>query len=304
MKRESDYGELQYIEVSRKYPVKDVTGYSHGADGADKVRKTRRRSRKCRLAKRLFALGVLLIVLLCVCDIYMDRLPADGSLPALQGTGEGSAELNSLQGEDIPEELLELLDRNPETYDFVAGYQSRADWLGQDIDLSEEYVAGEVPLLMQWDRRWGYEALGDTNIGLGGCGPACLSMAYIYLTGDTSGNPRVMAEYCESNGFYTAEGTEWSLWTLGVEALGLSGRELSLDEQIMRDALDQGGLIVCSMRPGDFTTTGHYILLRAYDENGFYVNDPNRRSNSEKQWTFEQLQYQIKNLWVLTNEPI
>ncbi len=53
------------------------------------------------------------------------------------------------------------------------------------------------------------------------------------------------------------------------------------------------------MRPGDFTTTGHFILLWGYDENGFFVNDPNRRSTSEKIWDFETLQPQIKNLWEL-----
>ncbi len=51
------------------------------------------------------------------------------------------------------------------------------------------------------------------------------------------------------------------------------------------------------MAPGDFTTKGHFILLRGYDENGFFVNDPNRKSNSEKQWDFETLSSQIKNLW-------
>ena len=67
----------------------------------------------------------------------------------------------------------------------------------------------------------------------------------------------------------------------------------------MRAVLDTGGLIVCSMAPGDFTAKGHFILVRGYDENGFYVNDPNRRSNSEKQWSYDTLSSQIKNLWAL-----
>ena len=67
----------------------------------------------------------------------------------------------------------------------------------------------------------------------------------------------------------------------------------------MKDALDAGGLIVCSMRPGDFTTVGHFIVIRGYDDGGFYVNDPNRRSNSGRQWDFDTLYPQIRNLWVL-----
>ena len=39
----------------------------------------------------------------------------------------------------------------------------------------------------------------------------------------------------------------------------------------MKQALDDGKVIVCSMGPGDFTTEGHFILIRGYDGNGFYV---------------------------------
>lgn len=61
----------------------------------------------------------------------------------------------------------------------------------------------------------------------------------------------------------------------------------------------QGQVIVCSMAPGDFTTTGHFILIRGYGKDGFYVNDPNRKANCEKTWDFETLQGQIKRLWAL-----
>lgn len=50
---------------------------------------------------------------------------------------------------------------------------------------------------------------------------------------------------------------------------------------------------------GDFTTTGHFILIRGYGKDGFYVNDPNHKSNSEKTWSFKELQKQIKCLWAL-----
>ena len=167
------------------------------------------------------------------------------------------------------------------------------------IDLSEDFVQGQVPLLMQWDRRWGYNIYGDSMIGLAGCGPVCLTMAYLYLTEDTSMTPRDMADFAYENGYYTSAGTSWSLWTQGAEKLGISGKELSLDERAIQRALDEGGVVICSMRPGDFTTTGHFILIRGYDKEGFYVNDPNRRSNSQRQWDFQTLQYQIKNLWAL-----
>lgn len=213
--------------------------------------------------------------------------------------GQGAKALLGGDLAEYSEELVELLEKNGETLDFVSGYPSREEYKNAPIDLSGDFVSGEVPLLMQWDRRWGYDGYGDSMIGLAGCGPVCLDMAYLYFTGDTDMTPREMAQFAYDEGYYTEVGTSWSFWTEGAKLLGLDGEELCLDENMMKRALDSGGLIVCSMRPGDFTTTGHFILLKGYDEEGFRVNDPNRRSTSGKAWDYETLRPQIKNLWVL-----
>lgn len=200
-------------------------------------------------------------------------------------------------GELYPEVLLEMLEKNEETYEYVTNYPNRDKYLGKEIDLSKDYESGKVPLLLQWDLRWGYDAYGAEMIGPAGCGPTCMTMAYLFLTGDTSMNPRRMAEYAYNNGYYTEAGTSWSFFTEGASGLGLQGNEISLSEAAMKSVLDNGGVVVCSMRPGDFTTTGHFIVIRGYDEKGFYVNDPNSRKNSEKQWEFDTLNPQIKCLW-------
>lgn len=210
-----------------------------------------------------------------------------------------SAAMSDETVSSIEADLADLLEKNPEAADFVACYPDRADYLGKDIDLSDDIVIGQVPLFLQWDKRWGYTPYGDNILGLAGCGPTCLSMAYVYFTHDLNGNPAALAAYSEQNGYYTKEGTSWSLWTEGVQALGLQGEALPLNKKSMQQALDQGGLIVCSMRPGDFTTTGHYILLCGYDESGFQIKDPNRVSNSSRTWDYDVLSSQIKNLWVL-----
>ncbi len=210
--------------------------------------------------------------------------------------------LNIGSAGSVLEELEELLENNEEAADFVTCYEEREVYMDQPVDLSEDFEPGAVPLLMQWDKRWGYEPYGDSIIGLSGCGPTCLTMAYLFFTGDTAVNPRKMAEFAFDNGYCTAEGTSWSLWTEGAGKLGLQGKELPLDEKRMKRELDDGGLIVCSMCPGDFTTSGHFIVIRGWDEKGFFVNDPNRRANSEKQWSYEVLSRQIKNLWSLTDD--
>lgn len=199
----------------------------------------------------------------------------------------------------IQEQLQELFERNEEAREFVADYENRGEYLGLEPDISKEVTEGEVPLFLQWDKRWGYQSFGRSNVGLAGCGPTCLAMAYVYFTGDVEGHPGKMAAFCEEERYYTSQGTDWSFWTEGAKDWGLIGEELPLDEVRMKAALDEGDLVVCSMRPGDFTTTGHYILIVGYEEGGFRIHDPNRRSNSEKLWNYDALKNQIRNLWSL-----
>ena len=232
-------------------------------------------------------------------DMPMDRSPEE-VLVCLQELSQDNEQIAEIykQHSRYSDDMLKALANNPEMADFVINSLDR-DARPSYTGLSELERSQDYPLFLQWDPRWGYESYGDDNIGLSGCGPVCLDMAYLYFTGDTAMTPRNMAVFAYDNGYYADGGTSWSLWTEGAAQLGLSGEELPLDENLMKQTLDGGGLIVCSMRPGDFTTTGHFILIRGYDENGFYVNDPNRRSNSEKQWDYGTLRYQIKNLWAL-----
>ena len=291
--------ELQIISIDRN------GGFSDRKAGGYACQKTfvrvRRRQRR-KLARRLCLclLCFCIVILAALCwriNWFSDAAEVRGRNTQIRRLKE---EIVSAENEEeYSKELKELLEQNEETYDFVKDYPNRADFVGREIDLSEDCDTNDVPLLMQWDKRWGYDLYGDSMIGLAGCGPTCMTMAYLYYTGDLEMNPRKMAEYAQDNGYHSEEGTSWSFWTDGAAGIGLCGEQLSLSQNSMEAVLDNGGLVVCSMAPGDFTTTGHYILLRGYDENGFFVNDPNRNSNSEKQWDYDTLSTQMKNLWAI-----
>lgn len=290
--------ELQLISIERNGRQEDVRR-QRNLSGKRKRQRIKRQRRKA-----LAAILLVVLAALCYKTNWFTEAPFSGNAFAFLRISERSSgrEIQRLlEREDYPEELKELLEQNEETLDFVKNYENREEYLNQEIDLSGDCRGKEAPLLMQWDKRWGYELYGDSMIGLSGCGPTCMTMAYLYYTGDTEMNPRRMAEFAQENGYHSEEGTRWSFWTEGAERLGLSGETIALNESIMKQVLDDGGLIVCSMSPGDFTTKGHYILVRGYDREGFCVNDPNRRSNSEKHWDYETLSVQIKNLWAIEN---
>lgn len=195
-----------------------------------------------------------------------------------------------------PKDMLEILENHPELEEFVENYRTAEPVATGGLTKKEK--SDSHPLLIQWDARWAYVPYGDDCIGLSGCAPACLSMIIVGLTGNDKATPDAIGEYSMQQGFYVeGTGTSWDLLTEAPGHYGLSVEELSLDESLMKDRLDNGGMIICSMGPGDFTTTGHFIVLYGYNEEGFLVNDPFSRERSSRAWDFGDIGYQIRNMW-------
>ena len=198
-----------------------------------------------------------------------------------------------------PKDLIALLETSPEAKDFVLDYPIRED---MEIDLSA-YDRTAVPLFLQWDPMWGYETYGSSYLAVTGCGPTCLAMAGYYLTGDEALNPLAVAEFAEENGYYAkGYGSSWTLISEGAGKLGLSAKELPLVKKKMVDAVEAGSPVILAMGKGDFTGSGHYIVLTGWDGEAFTVNDPNSRERSKQLWTYEQLEDQIRNIWAISTQ--
>lgn len=236
--------------------------------------------------------------------VEVDVAAKDAVKEDVDGLSEAEKEIAAYANErgyylrDYTEDLIALYEKNEEARQFVLDYPMKKD-TSFDIDLSQYGDTDTVPLFMQWDDRWGYSEYAGNVFGISGCGPTCLSMVSVYLTKDTSQNPKWMAEFAMENGYYErGSGSKWTLMSEGARKLGLNVKELSPDEEIMAENLAAGNPIICILGPGDFTDSGHFIVLTGYRDGGFVVNDPNRQANSSRIWTFEELRYQIRALWV------
>ena len=202
---------------------------------------------------------------------------------------------------DYPEKLLELLERNPETEEFVLNYPLEYG-KNHAVDISGYADYEGVPLFIQWDKQWGYREYVGNVAGLSACGPTCLSMVTYYFTRDPAMTPAYMMEFSEANGYGKAgSGTFWSLFGQGAAKLGLSVKELTAEqiasEEKIAKVLESGRIIVMNVSPGVFTEVGHYMLIVGYEDGKFRVNDPNSYENSEKLWDFEVFADQIKMMW-------
>ena len=87
---------------------------------------------------------------------------------------------------------------------------------------------------------------------------------------------------------------------ISAVTFGLYAQELSLTEAAVFGALEAGQPIICSMRPGDFTTAGHFIVLTGTQDGLLCVVDPNSPARSASLWEYSRLEPQIKNLWAYT----
>ena len=196
-----------------------------------------------------------------------------------------------------PKDLLAALANNPEMADFVAGYSEGSKNSSGALTAAEKEQ--DYPLFLQWDPRWGYRSYGSGScIGLAGCGPTCLSMALFYLTRDDKLTPDKIADYSMENGYYVeGTGTAWALMEDVPKLYGISVTKLSAEESSIKAILDSGGVVICSVGRGDFTTSGHYILIYGYDSEGLLINDPNCVARSNQKWVFGEIRWQIKNIW-------
>ena len=159
-------------------------------------------------------------------------------------------------------------------------------------DAAIEVEEGELPYLLQYDSRWAWHGYGSSYMGYTACGPTCLSMAAIGLTGNASYTPAYVADGAEANGHYVPGA--------GAAAFGLRGEAISAGRADLEDRLERGEVIVASMLPGDFTTSGHFILIVSSGALGFRVYDPNSVALTERYWSYDTLAPQIAQLWALS----
>lgn len=161
-----------------------------------------------------------------------------------------------------------------------------------------EWREGQMPYLYQTDVAWASQPYGEGTIGDSGCGPTALAMVYAALTGRDDKDPAAMAQLSEAGGFVDGTETRWALMTEGARQLGLTVRELPADLALVRGALQEGCPIICTMGPGDFTSTGHFIVIEGLRTgNQISVHDPNSESRSSQLWDLPAVLAQCRNLW-------
>lgn len=162
----------------------------------------------------------------------------------------------------------------------------------------DEWRGGQLPFLYQTDPQYRDAPYAGATVGEAGCGPTSLAIVYIALTGKADKDPAAMAAFSEAEGYVEEGLTAWRFMTDGAADLGLSSHEVPADVGRLKEELAQGHPIICSVRPGDFTDTGHFLVVAGVADNGeLVIHDPNSPSNSARTWDAERVLAQCANLW-------
>lgn len=197
-----------------------------------------------------------------------------------------------------PKGVIELLDKNPATVDYVEDYGEKQGQAYAE-DIGDDYVEGQIPLLIQWDERWGYAPYGTSVVAVSGCGPTCMAMVAAGLNHDPTITPAKVAAYGTENSYVDEENnTYWAFMQEAGANWGLSCYSGFLTEQQLAAELSAGHPVICSMGPGYFTQNGHFIVMTGYENGQIRINDPFSEENSARTWSYAEIQGQIKAMWV------
>ena len=201
-----------------------------------------------------------------------------------------------------PKGVIELLDKNEDTIDFVEDYGEKKDQaVAKDIGVKIQ--EGTIPELIQWDERWGYAPYGTGIVATSGCGPTCMAMVAAGLNQDASITPAKVAAYGTEHGYVDEENnTYWRFMDEAGANWNLNSVGGMLSEEQVSAELAQGHPVICSMGPGNFTQIGHFIVLTGYENGTVTVNDPFSIKNTNTAWTFANIKDQIKAMWTFSKK--
>lgn len=174
---------------------------------------------------------------------------------------------------------------------------------------SNEYFT-PIVYYSQSDPQWGNYLYGGSDpMASHGCGPTVLAMLVSTLT-ETALTPPLAADFAVGNGYWAYDsGSAHSLIPEGAAAYGLTSSVLNRrTADGLRSALTYNRLVVFLMGPGDFTSSGHFIIAYGVNNDGsIKVADPANPSNMERAFSADLILSQISSatdasgpIWVIS----
>lgn len=165
----------------------------------------------------------------------------------------------------------------------------------------------------QYDARWAstpYNGPGekDKTIKSSGCGPTCAAMVIATLA-DKSVTPVDTCAWSVSHGYkYANQGTAYGYFKPQLAAYGIDCKQLLSSRIInqpghaihsqVKEYLAQGYWVIALMGPGTWTTSGHFVLVWAWDDK-VRINDPNSVKSARLNGDPDTFRNEVRMYWLV-----
>ncbi|MEG1397175.1 MAG: papain-like cysteine protease family protein [Raoultibacter sp.] len=196
----------------------------------------------------------------------------------------------AFDGPEVQYKTLKLALSEPSALPFVRNFPQSYP-AATPSPSNDPVVKGTIPLLQQWDQRWGYTSYSSAPFGLTGCCPTSFSMVYQGLTGKNDMSPAAMGELALRDGYMDEyKGTDGAFLIEEAAGQGLSASNIPLDAESLRACLRAGEAVICNVGPGDFTNDGHFFVIVGLNGDGsLRINDPFSKVRSDTSWDINQI---------------
>ena len=166
---------------------------------------------------------------------------------------------------------------------------------------------------LQTDPRWNnvsYSAGGETTtIGASGCGPTAMAMV-LATWADPAVTPKTECAWALAHGYKAPrQGTYYSYFVPAAARYGLTcvrlntaslyGNGASSVHETARRAVTGGDLVIACMGRGNWTRSGHYVLVWGFDGDRVLINDPASTRADRVRGDWALFRSQVKYYWVV-----
>lgn len=218
------------------------------------------------------------------------------------------------KGEDLTDKQLQMLDKLRKTdITSLSGTLAISGDFNAAASIFTDSIVSPFYVYSQSDSRWGNSSYYTSTLRKSGCGPSSCAMVISSLTGMPV-TPLDVAKTAMKNGTYyiAGAGSTYSLIGDMCTKYGLSVKRVARTEkETINVALREGKLCICIMGPGDFTSGGHFIVLRGITNSGYYLVGDSAGSKGvermKKSWSPDVLLKQVRNIdgggvWIISKK--
>lgn len=191
-----------------------------------------------------------------------------------------------------------------EDYNMMEDAYDQADFNNEVTDYLQD-VGIQTPLYLQTNEEWAdysYGSDGTQTLRDNGCALLSLSMVLAYLR-DEVVSPLEVLDWAQDSYYIDGQGTDWRIFSDFADSFGYSYHDLGTDTTQVAEYLSIGQPVIVSVTSGDFTDTGHIMVLAAMQDGHAVVLDPNDtpgKSHYLATYSLEEIADQSLHFWTFT----